>query len=568
MTTIDVPELPTWQRIRRYAVPEWMIEECTQRREANDWRGACAAARIDVDVDLAEVANRFGTKAAERIEQELSLLAPDLLRWHLPRALGGRTILATRQRWVFSVLPEPLSAETPLLSLQLPKTVDGSQRLRLELVNAAEANRHSMYDLPPYLWSVGHVASLRYAYGGSAERLPRFDVDGKPLPVTSFADTVDPADPASQAEAVFRRLHEGEVFEAWRLAGIDFDPSGWEHSWPMESRLAGYPFNLAVLPNEAERLARRYGSATSVVRVDWALQIELDATDRNRPRARVTNRKGSSDRAVGPVVSQRPPDLDLLWHRMITPDELHPLVRQALFPAPAPAQPAAPIPLTEAPVRATEGAVPLVEAPVRVRCRTQWHTVAHRAGQLEALSHSPEEAQREQVLLSLGGQVTGCFAVQQRWTSGRGRLPRQLRQQRQDILQRVLHGGSRTLLALLDAGLDPHLRDGRGRSFLHHLRTMDHTEVLPRLLAAGLAIDTPDSQGRTPLNVAVGDGGSPELVQALLAAGADPNAKDNDGTSPFELAGYKSGAEYLDDEEREDNAINHIYDLLKEWTKR
>ncbi|GAB2964326.1 hypothetical protein GCM10027280_61490 [Micromonospora polyrhachis] len=557
MTGIDLAELSTWQRIRRYAVPEWMIEECAQRQRANDWRGACAAGRIDLGFDLAEVADQFGADTAERIEVELSLLAPDLLRWHLPRALGGRTSLATDQRWVLSLLPDRLTDDTPLLSVRLPSTVDGSQRLRLDLLDSS-AKGHAIYDLPPYLWSVEHVELLRYAYGGSAERLPRFDPDGTPLPVAEFAEKFDPTDRASQCEAVLRRLHEGEFLEAWRLAGVDFDPTpadGTPHYESQERALVEYPYHLTLLPYEADRLATRYGSPTSVVNVDWGVRVKLDMTDRDRPRASLVKRK-RDDRQIGSVVSRRPPDLDLLWHELITPEELHPLVRHALFPV-----------LSE---NASPEPIPPAEVPVRVRCRSEWHTVEYREGKLDTPSHTPEEAQREQVLRSLGGQVTGCFAIQHRWTSGRGRLPRQLRQQRQDILQRVLHGGSRTLLPLLDTGMDPHLRDGRGRSLLHHLRAMDHTEVLPRLLAAGLAIDTPDAKGRTPLSVAVGDVGSLELVRALLENGADPNAKDHEGMSPFELAYYKSGAEYYDDddEDREDSAIGRIYHLLKEWTAR
>jgi len=556
MTGNEPHVLPTWQRIRRYAVPEWMIEECGRRQQANDWRGACATGRIDVGFDLDEVANRFEADSAERIELELSLLAPDLLRWHLPRVLGGRTSLATGQRWVLSLAQEPLGSGTPLLAVRLPDTVDGSQRLRLELIDSSEVVGPATFDLPPYLWSAGHVELLRYAYGGSDERLPRFDPEGRPLPVTEFADTFDPADRASQAETVLRRLREGELVEAWRQAGVDLDPAlpgdVYHHGSP-EDRLTRHPLHLTLLPYEGGRLARRYDDPTSLISIDWGLRIELDLSDGDHPRARLARPKAGL-RHLGPVVSQPPPDLDLLWHGLITPEQLHPLVRHVLFPG--------------RPQRPPAGPIRLAESPVRVRCRGEWHTVVHRAGKLDTPSHTLEEAQREQALRSLGGQVTGCFAIQQLWTSGRGRLPRHLRQQRQDILQQILHGGSRTLLALLDAGLDPHLRDGRGRSLLHHLRALDHTEVLPRLLAAGLPIDTPDATGRTPLSVAVGDVGSPDLVRALLSAGADPNAEDDNGMSPMELAAHKSGAAYYDDEEREDNAISRIYDLLKEWTER
>lgn len=43
-----------WQRVREYAVPLSMIETATARRAAGDWAGACAAARVDVDLDPVE----------------------------------------------------------------------------------------------------------------------------------------------------------------------------------------------------------------------------------------------------------------------------------------------------------------------------------------------------------------------------------------------------------------------------------------------------------------------------------------------------------------------------------
>src|SRR5688572_16470741 len=130
-------ELRTWQRIRRYAVPATMIERCTERRLAGDWRGACAAGRVDVT---------FTDSEAEPFERELSELAPDLLRWHLPRALGGRTSLATAVVYVLS-LAERIEAGDPVLAVILPKTVDGSQRLTLSIV----PSDRQQFDLPPRL---------------------------------------------------------------------------------------------------------------------------------------------------------------------------------------------------------------------------------------------------------------------------------------------------------------------------------------------------------------------------------------------------------------------------------
>src|SRR4051794_4796847 len=83
--------LSMWQRVREYAVPPSMIETATARRAVGDWAGACAAARIDVDLDLRAVRARPGTELVTRLRADLRRLAPDLLRWHMPRiAPDGR----------------------------------------------------------------------------------------------------------------------------------------------------------------------------------------------------------------------------------------------------------------------------------------------------------------------------------------------------------------------------------------------------------------------------------------------------------------------------------------------
>lgn len=80
-------ELAMYQRVRRHAVPGWMIEAATERRLAGDPAGACAAAGVELDVDLARVAGQHGREIADQIADDLHHLAPDLLRWHVPRAL-------------------------------------------------------------------------------------------------------------------------------------------------------------------------------------------------------------------------------------------------------------------------------------------------------------------------------------------------------------------------------------------------------------------------------------------------------------------------------------------------
>ncbi|MFE3288783.1 ankyrin repeat domain-containing protein, partial [Streptomyces sp. NPDC059233] len=133
---------------------------------------------------------------------------------------------------------------------------------------------------------------------------------------------------------------------------------------------------------------------------------------------------------------------------------------------------------------------------------------------------TPEEQQRERAMRAFGGAVSGCFAVQQTWATGEGRLPRALQAQRRELFLRVQHGDTPGVTALLDAGVDPRIRDARGRGLLHSLHLLDHEVLLPRLLKAGLDLEARDTNRRTPLLSAVHWGGSADLVRALVAAGS------------------------------------------------
>src|SRR5688500_415962 len=79
------PRLSLWQRVREYAVPPSMIETATARRTVGDWAGACAAAGIDIDLDRRSAARGHGAELVARLRADLRWLAPDLLRWHMPR---------------------------------------------------------------------------------------------------------------------------------------------------------------------------------------------------------------------------------------------------------------------------------------------------------------------------------------------------------------------------------------------------------------------------------------------------------------------------------------------------
>ncbi|RGC66772.1 Ankyrin repeats (3 copies) [Micromonospora sp. MW-13] len=546
-----LPELPVWQRVRRYAVPPTMIEAGAAARAAGDWRAGCAAGRIDVDIDLAEVRRTHGARQADLIEADLAVLAPDLLRWHLPRALGGRTSLATGQPWLLSTRAGRIGADDAILVLRLPKTVDGSQRMRLE-VRATVETEPGWPDLPSVFWSAEHVAGLRGAYGGTPRRLPGFEADGSVRPFAAYPTQVDPADPATRMEVFDRLIVAGDPVGAWAAAGVDLDvapPEGRHHG--LDKALTGPTVPVGIGP-ELDRLHTRYDVDRVVLHHDWRLVAEV-----RRERGAVTARLIGYDSGryritplAGPVHT-RPVDLELIRHGLLDPADLHPLVRATLFPA----TPAAPL----------RDRVDL-RREVPVRCRGEWHTLRHGEGRLDPVSHPPEEVRREQLLGGLGGQVAGCLAAVAAWRGSADRLPRPLRQLRREVLLRVQHGGSAALAALLDAGLDPRMADGRGGTLLHHARALDDSALVGRLVDAGVPVEARDRRGRTALHVAVGDGGTPELVGALLAAGADPTVSDDEGYSVADLAGYK--AEMYDEDDEEHRGPRQVRQVIEEWINR
>ncbi|MEU4510849.1 hypothetical protein AB0G05_15250 [Nonomuraea wenchangensis] len=178
MVADEDSRLLLWLRVREFAVPPTMIERATARRAVGDWAGACAAARVDVDLDLRSVARAHGHEVAARIRDDLRHLAPELLRWHMPRVAPDGLLRPG--------LTVPLARYAPGLRLVArtpPVRAAAGQRFGLELWDAdrpvARGHPHPRphrcfrLDLHRHLWDVRRVDELRTRSGGcAADRWP------------------------------------------------------------------------------------------------------------------------------------------------------------------------------------------------------------------------------------------------------------------------------------------------------------------------------------------------------------------------------------------------------------
>ncbi|WP_426511310.1 hypothetical protein ACPPVO_12205 [Dactylosporangium sp. McL0621] len=152
--------LDLWLRVREFAVPPPMITTSTARRLAGDWAGACAAARVDVDLNLRLLARLRGPDIAARVRADLRHLAPDLLRWHLPRAgpegrlRPGLTVPLARYDDGLHLV-----ARTP------PAWAAGGQRFGLALWDGTPGHPHPdryyRLDLHRHLWDARRAGELR-----------------------------------------------------------------------------------------------------------------------------------------------------------------------------------------------------------------------------------------------------------------------------------------------------------------------------------------------------------------------------------------------------------------------
>ncbi|MFC7243146.1 ankyrin repeat domain-containing protein [Catellatospora aurea] len=488
--------------VRRYAVPEWMIAECAEARERGDWRAACEAARVTVDID-----------DAGPVADLLAGFAPDLLRWHLPRSGSGTAGLSAGLTYLLA--PDgPVTPDSTVLVVRSPEWVTGSQRLTVQARRAGDLREDPVYPLAPYLWDARRVGELRDVLQPAEP------------PVLAAPAEPPPSVPCGRCGKVRTDEPSGPPGE-WAAAGWVIDESatlGYWGSWDLAVLGKADP-SFAV--RELRRLTAQFGHRSYRLRGDegrlkryYQRKVYLEAAgDRHRMTCGEPPppRPGSIgvDLCLHPMLLRPPVDLELIRHDLIGILDLHPLVRAALFPA------------TGAETRPAAGTsmVPAgfwQEERFRVRCGRQWHWISLRDGQVELLHHDGAERRREHALRAFGGAMRGCFQAELGWLDGDDAAPKRLREHRHDLWRRMEHGGSRVVRALLDAGMNPHVRDGQGRTLLHRMYMFEHEELLPRLLATGLDVNALSRRGWTAMAEALVHSAPMDLLVALNAAGAYP----------------------------------------------
>ncbi len=466
---------------RRYGVPARMVAEATTRRLGGDWRGACEAARVDVRFDPHGLINRYGSLTAARILDDLSHLAPDLVRWNLPRHMAGGTgeLIA---RLTVTLATYHRDGEPDLaLRVTTPDLVHRPQRLALRatpigkvptrVIWQVDCDRfsgfHDDWTEARHLWHAQHTHELRQWIGGG-ERTPFHTADGRlldpaewPIPDSVVTQPPTLADPATLAEWTTVLWDRGQLAESWAAAGVTDNQQYLfikrMYKWHSHHVVCSPTAVVATVDLLADEPGGDVGPLTIASPSRREMSLVAQRLDGDIS-VRMWQNNGRDDELPGAPwpLCGRNPDLDLLRFKRITPLQLHPLVRSALLPG------------FDGDNRYEPVRLEVVPQSVRVRCRGQWHAVGWRDNRLTALAHSPEEEQREAALRSLGGAVSGCHRVLQTWHDstpgdtvatrhGRRRrvwLPIQLRQVRRHLLQAYTHGDIDEVERLLTAGVD------------------------------------------------------------------------------------------------------------------
>lgn len=451
-------ELSFWPRVREFAVPASMIETATARRLAGDWAGACAAAGVDVDLNLRAVARDHGRELAARVRDDLRHLAPDLLRWHMPR-----------------IAPDGLLR--PGLTLALARYGGGARvagRAVQLVVRTAPAWADAGQRISLALWDGGGGGGRRSR--GSYPYPRPYDPHPHPRPSRRFRlDLHRHLWDARRAGEL--RVRAGDGLGAGPLGAVP--PYGRRcavERWADEARLL-----LRADERPVGAVLVRLGGRHRLV-------LEGLADEGGPPRVVVAGKGRTSALPVLPdAATWVLPDLELLRAGVIEAGRLHPLVASALAP--------------EADPSPAPGATESPGQPRSVDCRGARHRIGLVDGVLAPLDHDPAEIQREEILTALTGTPLPCL----RAIDEAHRRPECL----PDVRERLDHGDIAGALAVVEGLLGPAavLRDGALRQ---ELEAAARRRITYGLFRAGLI-------GPGPGRVRYDEGGRPARLQRARA---------------------------------------------------
>ncbi|MFI5966092.1 hypothetical protein ACIA8J_28510 [Streptomyces asoensis] len=504
-TANEDSRLTFWLRVREFAVPASMIETATARRRAGDWAGACAAAGIDVDLDLRTVAREHGRDLTSRLRADLRHLAPDLLRWHMPRVAPdgllrpGVTVSLARYagggagrddtRW-----PVHLVVRTP------PAWADAGQRFSLGLWDGSHdarahphprPSRRFRLDLHRHLWDARRADELRVRAGNGGGTLPGPGPtvpDGHGCAVDRWADEAGillragaPTWDGPAWGAVLVRLGGRQRL----VLGVGLDPGAGPD--PAAVGLGTGPGSGPAVglgpgtgPGSGPAADLDFGPGSGVVGLGLGLGTGGVESGPRILTASAGGGRGWSLPVLPDAATWVPPDLELIRAGAISADRLHPLVASALTPGrvPSPADPGRPPGPAPAWAPARGGARPHV-----VDCRGEPHRIGLVDGVLAPLDHGPDELRREELLAALTGTPLPCLQA----VDDAHRRPDCLT----GVRERLVHGDVDGALDVVEGLLGPGavLRDGPLRDALE---TAARRRISYGLFRAGLSGPGPD----------------------------------------------------------------------------
>ncbi|WP_062641933.1 hypothetical protein [Streptomyces maremycinicus] len=495
--------LSFWLRVREFAVPASMIETATARRRVGDWAGACAAAGVDVDLDLRTVARTYGRAFVSRLRADLRHLAPDLLRWHLPRIAPdgllrpGVTVSLARYdipgredtRW-----PVHLVVRTP------PAWADAGQRVSLALWDAdgpvAADRRHPhprpdrrfRLDLHRHLWDARRTDELRVRCGADRPPVDGLSGDG-PSGDGLLAEGPSGDDPPGDD----RPVRDPSVLDPSVL-----DPSLLEMSaGGGELPVLGCAVDRWVA--EAGIVLRAEGRTTGpvLVRLGSGRRLVLDPA--GGPDGRPALRRAAGCVSALPVLPDAAtwvlPDLELIRTGAVEAGRLrlHPLVASALVPEDVVPERVPPDHLGAAYAAPGSGGLPDRAGRARfVECRGATHRIGLVGGVLAPLDHDPDQIRREELLAALTGTPLPCLQAIDR----AHRRPDCL----DGVRERLVHGDVAGALAVVEGLLGPEavLRDGALRD---ELEAAARRRITYGLFRAGLIGPGPGQDRRRPVHM-------------------------------------------------------------------